>query len=258
MNIRLCNRALLAAIVLSMGVTPVMAGDQSLFAKNTRVLFQGDSITDMGRGRTEDPNHLLGHGYAFIISAKEASEFPELNLTFINRGVSGNELSDLVARWQKETLDLKPDVLSILIGVNDLGHKLKAEQPFSVDEYEKKYDALLAQTTAALPGVKLILGEPFFALGKGTQAHIDQWKAIMPQMQAVVDKLGEKYHAPVVKFPKVFADAEKRAPISYWIWDGVHPTFAGHQLMADEWKRVYRDYYGAPATSEPATTQPAK
>jgi lysophospholipase L1-like esterase len=220
---------------------------QALFQPDDRILFQGDSITDMGRGRTEDPNHILGHGYAFLIAAREGADYPEQHLTFINRGVSGNESGDLLKRWQTDTLDLKPDVLSILIGVNDFGHAAKAETPFSVEDYEKRYDQLLSQTVAALPKVKLILCEPFFALGKGTQAHIDRWKKTLPEMAAVVEKLAKKYHAPVVHFQKVFDDATKRAPIDYWIWDGVHPTYSGHQLMADEWKRVYKVFYESAA-----------
>ena len=217
-----------------------------LFDKGARVLFQGDSITDMGRGRTEDPNHLLGHGYAFIIAAKEGAEFPERQLTFINRGISGNTSADLVARWQQDTLDLKPDVLSILIGINDLGHAFRDKQTFSVEEFERRYDKLLADTVAALPNVKLILGEPFFGVGKGTIERLDERKIIMPQMRAAVARLGEKYHAPVVHYQEMFDAALKRAPVDYWIWDGVHPTYSGHQLMADEWRRTYRAFYGSP------------
>lgn len=238
----LAARFIVASVLLLVLGAP-MAFAQSLFQPGERILFQGDSITDMGRGRTEDPNHILGHGYAFLIAAREGADYPDHHLTFINRGVSGNETGDLLKRWQTDTLDLKPDVLSILIGVNDFGHAAKADVPFSVDDYEKRYDQLLTQTVAALPKVKLVLCEPFFGLGKGTQAHIDRWKATMPQMDAVVEKLAKKYRAPVVHFQKVFDDALQRAPIDYWIWDGVHPTYSGHQLMADEWKRVYKDFY---------------
>lgn len=233
--------ALLLASLTSTG-----RAQSPLFEKGARVLFQGDSITDMGRGRTEDPNHILGHGYAFIIASKEGAEFPERNITFLNRGIGGNTSHDLAGRWPADTLDLKPDVLSILIGVNDVGHPLKAEQPFPLDDYEKTYDKLLADTVAALPHVRLILGEPFFGLGKGTTAHIDQWQAVMPGVREVVARLGEKYHAPVVHYQRVFDEALKRAPIDHWIWDGVHPTYSGHYLMAEEWKRVYRAFYGAP------------
>ncbi len=234
------------SVILTAALVSPGRAEGPLFDKGARILFQGDSITDMGRGRTEDPNHLLGHGYAFIIAAQEGAAFPERQLTFINRGIGGNTSTDLINRWQSDTLDLKPDVLSILIGINDLGHAFRDNQVFSVEDYGKRYDKLLADTRAALPQVKFILGEPFWGLGKGTQAQFEQRKIIMPQMCAVVVKLGEKYHAPVIDFQAVFDNALKRAPIDYWIWDGVHPTYSGHQLMADEWRRVYRAFYGAP------------
>jgi len=129
--------------------------DIPAFKPNTRILFQGDSITDMNRGRTADPNHVLGHSYVFIIASKYGSSFPDRKLTFINRGVSGNTVADLSKRWDKDTLALKPDILSILIGINDLGHGVSAVQ------YEQSYDKLLADTVKALPEVRLVLCEPF-------------------------------------------------------------------------------------------------
>ncbi len=112
------------------------ADDVAAFRHGTRVLFQGDSITDGNRGRTADPNHILGHGYAFLIAAKYGAMLPERELTFLNRGVSGNTVADLAARWQKDTLDLKPDLLSILVGINDAGRKVPLEA------FEKGYEQL--------------------------------------------------------------------------------------------------------------------
>ncbi len=217
---------------------------QSLFSHRERILFQGDSITDMGRGRTEDPNHLLGHGYAFIVSAWEGASFPERQLVFLNRGISGNTSVDLATRWKPDALDLAPDVLSILIGVNDVNHALRADQSFSVDEYAKRYDDILSETIAVLPGVKLILGEPFFGLGTLTVAKIDRWKQVMPQVRAALKALAETYHAPIVHYQEMFDAAAERAPMEYWIWDGIHPTSSGHQLMADQWRQTYRAFYG--------------
>src|ERR1044072_1614248 len=99
-----------------------------MFQKAIHILFQGDSITDGNRGRDADPNHILGHGYQFIISCKYGAELADRHLTFINRGISGNKVSDLAKRWQADTIDLRPDLLSILVGVNDLGHGVTAEQ----------------------------------------------------------------------------------------------------------------------------------
>lgn len=207
-----------------------------VFRDGSRILFQGDSITDGNRGRTADPNHVLGHGYQFIIAARFGAELAERHLTFLNRGVSGNCISDLAKRWQKETLDLKPDVLSILIGVNDLNSGVSAA------EFEQQYDRLLAWTVAALPGVRLVLGEPF-GLPVGSKKEV--WGTYYPELaarQAIVQKLGAKYHAPVVHFQKMFEQATQRVPADYWIWDGVHPTYSGHQLMADQWIRTVQAF----------------
>lgn len=218
------------------------------FFEGARILFQGDSITDGNRGRTSDPNHILGHGYQFILSAKFGAELAERHLTFMNRGISGNRVIDLSRRWQKDTLDLKPDVLSILIGVNDLSSGVSAQ------DYEQQYDQLLADTMKALPDVRLVLCEPF-GLPVGKKKDIwDAYKVQLEERQAIVAKLAGKYHAPAVHFQKVFDEATKRAPADYWIWDGVHPTYSGHQLMADEWERVVREYWHE--GKAPAATQP--
>jgi lysophospholipase L1-like esterase len=212
--------------------------DVPVFKKNSRILFQGDSITDGNRGRDGDPNHALGHGYAFLIAARYGAAYPERHLEFFNRGVSGNKMPDLVARWKADTLDLAPTLVSILIGVNDVWHPLDRGQPVPVEQFEAAYDKLLAETVATLPAVKLVLCEPFSLPGRATKARWDEWQDHLRKFQAVVEKLAKKYHAPVVHLQKIFDAAVKRAPAEYWIWDGVHPTYSGHQLMADEWVRT--------------------
>ncbi len=232
------NRAHLTwAIVLSVisigsiGAAP-STDDMPAFQPDNRILFQGDSITDMNRGRTADPNHILGHSYVFLIAAKYGSRFPERHLTFINRGVSGNKVNDLAKRWKADAFDLKPDLLSILIGVNDLNSGL------SVELYEQQYDGLLADTVKTMPNVRLVLCEPFgLPVGK-KKDDWDAYHAELSKYQAVVAKLAEKYHATFVPLQHVFDDACKRAPADYWIWDGIHPTFNGQQLLADEWTRA--------------------
>jgi lysophospholipase L1-like esterase len=207
--------------------------DIPAFSRGSRILFQGDSITDGNRGRTADPNHILGHSYAFLIAARYGSAFPERRLTFLNRGISGNTVADLIGRWQNDTIALKPDLLSILIGINDLGHGVSAP------EFERQYDQLLSDTVKALPEVRLVLGEPFgLRVGRFDNDQWDARLADLRQRQAIVAKLAARYHAALVRYQKVFDAACDRAPADYWIWDGIHPTYSGHQLMADEWLRT--------------------
>jgi lysophospholipase L1-like esterase len=204
--------------------------------QNFTVLFQGDSITDGGRQRTgNDLNHIMGQDYAYLLAAEIGSDIPDRNLHFINRGVSGERVSDLAARWKEDTLALKPDVLSILVGINDLFGSRALLTPL---EFEVYYDKLLSDTIAALPGVKIVLGEPFLLPVGRYQQNYAQELGELKKRQAAVNRLGAKYHLPVVHYQQAFDDAMKKAPADYWSWDGIHPTYAGHGLMARVWLRA--------------------
>lgn len=225
LRIAFFSGALLAGIVPSQGVEAIAA-----FTPGARVLFQGDSITDGNRGRSADPNHILGHGYVFVIAARHGAAFPEAAVEFMNRGVSGNTVLDLEKRWEKDALELNPDLLSVMIGVNDNGKGVP------LDEYEQVYDKLLTASRAANPKLKIVLCEPFVKPAETLNPGI-------LQRQQVVSRLAQKHAAAVVRLQPVFDGASKRVPASYWIWDNVHPTYRGHQLMADEWERVVREFW---------------
>ena len=207
------------------------------FRHGSRILFQGDSITDGNRGRSDDPNHILGHGYVFVIAARYGAAFPELGLDFMNRGTSGNGVADLAARWQADCLGLHPDIVSILVGVNDNLFKLP------VADFERDYDALLARTVAADPKVKLVLCTPFSLPVGARKVDFATWYAGIRARQDIVERLAAKYHAALVRLQPVFDEACRCAPAEHWIWDGVHPTYSGHELIADEWIRVVRLYW---------------
>jgi lysophospholipase L1-like esterase len=201
---------------------------------HARVLFQGDSITDGARGRSSDPNHVLGHGYVFLIGADLGAAAPEHGLVFLNRGVSGNTVLDLAKRWPQDALELKPDLLSVLIGVNDSAKGVEPAQ------FERTYDELLTGARAANPALRLVLCVPFTGTDGPALAKSPGRRERVAALAPVIRRLAAKHDALVVDFQKTFDAALARAPSSWWIWDGVHPTAAGHRLMADEWLRVVR------------------
>ncbi len=211
----------------------------SIFEKGNTILFQGDSITDAGRDKEKElPNvaRSFGLGYAFLASSALLNALPGKNLTMYNRGISGNKVYQLAERWQKDCLDLKPDVLSILIGVNDYWHKRNGKYDGTVEVYENDYRKLLQETKAKLPNVKLVICEPFYVVN--TSAVDETWAAPMKEYQAAAKKIASEFGALWVPFQKVFDEAVKHAPATYWTGDGVHPAMPGAQLMAEAWLRV--------------------
>ena len=206
--------------------------------ENLCFLFQGDSITDGNRGRNEDPNHILGHGYCFAVSSRIGADFPKSGFQFINRGVGGNTLSDLEKRWQTDTLDLKPDVLSLLVGINDVNSLVDGrEGAMDAKAFEATYRKLLSSGREQNPDLLIVLGLPFFFASGWRKEQYDKWHPLTLELAGIVRKIAADFDAVTIDYPKVFEEAQQRAPIDYWIWDGVHPTAFGHELMAREWIR---------------------
>jgi lysophospholipase L1-like esterase len=205
---------------------------------NKVILFQGDSITDGNRGRDEDPNHILGHSYAYIIGGKLGNERAEQNLVFYNRGISGDRISDLYARWNEDAISLQPNVISILIGVNDLWKIMNGEPSGVTDRFERAYRHVLEETGEVLPQTKLILCEPFILNTGAPSEQWAEWEAKITHYQTVVKQLAEEFNAVFVPLQKALNEATNRADAAYWLWDGVHPTAAGHDLIAGEWLKV--------------------
>nr|ACI04494.1 putative G-D-S-L family lipolytic protein [uncultured bacterium RM57] len=183
----------------------------------------------------------MGQDYAYILAAKLGAEHAELGLTFLNRGISGDRVPLLAARWQADTLAIKPNVLSILVGINDtLFGDLKGE---TTEQYEQGFDQLLAQTLAALPNLKIVLGQPFLLpVGKHRATYAAEF-AELKKRQAAVQRLATKYHLPLVRYQDAFDAACQKAPADYWTWDGVHPTYAGHWLMMQTWLETVSSFW---------------
>ena len=209
---------------------------------DTRViLFQGDSITDAGRNRRQaGPNNAsaMGRGYPFLIGSWLLATRNDPNLKIYNRGISGHKVPDLQKRWQKDTIDLKPDVLSILIGVNDIWHKLAGRYDGTAADYEKGFNELIEQTSKALPETQIVICEPF-VLRCG--AVNDKWFPEFDKRRAAARRVAEKAEATWVPFQETFDSAVNDAPANYWAGDGVHPSMAGHMKMTMAWLKALRD-----------------
>lgn len=222
--------------------------------QNLRFLFQGDSITDGNRGRNEDPNHILGHGYVFSIASRIGADFPEAGLSFYNRGISGNRVIDLRNRWQEDTLQLKPDVLSLLVGINDVA-AIVENKPFrqSVERFEMDCREILQAVEKQNPGIIFVLGVPFVFPVGDRKENWERWKDVTIEHANAVRRVAKDHQAILVNYQQVFEKASNRVPIDYWIWDGIHPTVFGHELMAREWivkvgKRLsFLKYYKYPS-----------
>jgi len=206
-----------------------------MFKKNARILFQGDSITHGGRSNDEDKNHNMGHGYPQMLAGRLGLDFPNKNYTFFNRGISGNRSVDLYARLKEDTLNLKPDVLSLLIGVNDILLEINSHSGTSLEKYEKIYNLIIEETKLELPAIELILCEPFSLPIGNVKLNWQAWKEELHKRQQIVRRLAELNNAVFVPLQIEFDLACKKADPEYWLWDGVHPTAAGHELITRAW-----------------------
>ena len=205
-------------------------------AKGNIILFQGDSITDAGRNKEDNSYNnprTLGSGYAMLAAAAMLEKYAAQDLKIYNKGISGNKVYQLAERWDKDCLEIKPDILSILIGVNDIWHKLDGKYNGTVEIYRKDYIALLERTRKALPNVRLIICEPYAV--KGVKAVDDKWYPEFFDYQKVAKDIADQFNAVFIPFQKIYDEAQKRAPGAYWTNDGVHASFAGAQLMAKAW-----------------------
>jgi lysophospholipase L1-like esterase len=204
--------------------------------KASRLVFLGDSITDMKWGRNEsDRNHYLGHSYVYLIASRLGVDMPEVGLEFFNRGISGNKVGDLRARWEKDAIAMKPDLLSILIGVNDVGHSDGKGVP--LDRWEADYRFLLDCSRRANADLRLVLLDPFvLRVGRlKEEGAWTYWCGEVDKLGRIVARLAMEYGAVHVRTREVFDRAARLASPDHWIWDGVHPLPQGHELIARNW-----------------------
>ena len=208
-----------------------------------KFLFQGDSITaatrvdEDGGGRGSS---LFGYGYPNLVAA-DFLKNRKGEIEFINRGVSGDRVVDLYARIKDDIINLKPDAMSILIGVNDVWHELTVNNGVSAEKYEKIYSMLIEEVKEALPKIKIIILEPFVQNGTGTEAFYDEFRAEVGKRSEAAQRIAKKYGLTCVPVQAKFDESAADGDTSYWTVDGVHPAPAGHQLIKEALSEAIND-----------------
>jgi lysophospholipase L1-like esterase len=233
-----------AALSLSQIVSNSFAEEKSkkiVLNDNDIVLFQGDSITEWGRDKSKGlPNDFgsLGSGYVLLTATALLRDYAAKNLKIYNTGVSGNKVFQLADRWDTDTIAIKPNVLSVMVGVNDYWHTVTSGYKGTIDTYRADYKKLIERTQHALPGVKLIIGEPFAMLG--VKAVNATWYPAFDAYRQVAREVANAYGTAFIPYQSVMNEALKLAPATYWSIDGVHPTPAGASLMAQAWAQTVK------------------
>jgi acyl-CoA thioesterase I len=198
------------------------------------VLFQGDSVTDVGRNRQEPGD--MGYGYPMMAASWFAALHPEKNVRFLNRGISGDRVRDLQVRWEADCIELKPTVVSILIGINDCWRRYDSNDPTTALQFEQTYTHILDRLKETL-NPKLILCEPFVLPALEERK---EWREDLDPKIHIVRELARQYQAILLPLDGIFSSAASFKEPSFWTPDGVHPSPAGHALIAKEWLKIIR------------------
>lgn len=205
------------------------------------ILFQGDSITDAGRNREND--RASGHGYARLVEAELGYTYPS-EYTYLNRGISGNRVVDLYARIKADIINLAPEYMSILIGINDVWHEWTKKNGVCAEKFERIYDMLITEIKEALPNIKIMILEPFVLPGSATESSEEQpgryeyFREQTALRARAARRIAEKHNLTFVPLQQKF-DAANDAHPGIWLFDGVHPLAAGAHLIKTEWVKAF-------------------
>ena len=230
--------------------------------KGERILFFGDSITHGGRLQSMDGNHIIGHGYQSIIASKLGYENIENMPKFINKGVSGDSISQMYSRLYSDVIVNKPDIISILAGINDVGKGMGMPYKMTTDKFIKVYQLMIDDIKALLKDIKIIICEPFYLelnsfnepyantpyvfceeyfkpcyIPEDKERMVAMRKEIT-YMQQELKKLAQKNRCIFVPLQEKFLTLSEKIPPEYLVWDTVHPTIVGHEIIARKWLEV--------------------
>ncbi len=233
--------------------------------KNFRWVFFGDSITDANRLISLNPNKAMGHGYALIASDLVNNLAPEISCQPINRGISGNRLHDLIMRLEKDVIDEHPDLVSILVGINDVLRAFDRGESSPLEQFEHAYRAMITEIRDRT-GAKIILMEPYLLL-----VHPDKQSMMVDELKAkqeVIGQIAKDFNLPYIRLQERFNTLCKYRQESFWSADGIHPTHSGHMsiaielikiLMVNEFHHDEETNSGTQKTdTESSAAQPAK
>lgn len=229
----------------------------------TKIMFMGDSVTDWYR--SGDGDNALGSGYPLLVASELAYNYPA-KYEFVNKGISGNRSIDILGRVQGDVVQLKPDYISILVGVNDVWHGVDYNCGITPEKYEIYYNMMIDEIKQGLPDIKIMIMEPFILDGKavngdligldGTAAkdRYERFHAKMDEIANIAKRIALKHDLPFIPLQSLFNEALKKAPVEYWSSDGVHPTYAGHQIIKNAWIETFENLLDEKInTSTPAT-----
>lgn len=207
--------------------------------KTMKLLFLGDSITDMGRKREPNGSAFdFGVGYVFCIASELLSR-KNNDYQIINRGISGDRIVSLYERVKPDVWEHEPDLLTVLIGINDIWHDLSGENNgVELPRFEKVYRNLIEETKERLPDVKIILAEPFVLKGSATQAQYEDFLEVKKYAKAI-EQIAQDYGLYFLPLQKAFDEAIKDNKVENYLCDGVHPNAAGAKLIATEWLKLF-------------------
>lgn len=217
----------------------LFAADHVTLESGDVILFQGDSITDAGRNKKSPvANQGLGRGYPKHIADSLHADYPDLDLQIHNRGISGNKVPDLDGRWQADCLEIRPKILSILIGVNDIWHRLNGRYDGTPKSYRDGLAALLDRTKKSLNDTTLVICEPFVLMSGTVEQNRDKWFPEFTIRREYAKEVAVGAGAIWVPFQTMFDEAVANGTSAKALaGDGVHPTQLGHKLMADSWRK---------------------
>lgn len=205
--------------------------------KGSKILFTGDSITDGNRERKyyRLHNHVrsMGHGYVQITSTRLNYDFPDRELKIYNTGINGDTVAKMMERLDTDCIKLRPDVVSILVGVNDFNVEFQKKGKGDPEKFRKEYSKLLSTIKRQLPKVRFVVGEPYAI--RGAREKVDLWYPDFIKYQEVAASVAKEFDAVYIPYQSVYDSVIGDAPERYFSTDGVHPSLAGVRLMSDAW-----------------------